>query len=487
MAGRKIKGRGDYNSSFNLRGLARKLDQTLSAIPKGTFARKGAKIGSKFGPLGALAGKGLGAGISAITGYGNYTVRKNSLSTMSTSVDMIPQFVKNEHSVRVVHREYIRDLAVPANGTAFNNSSAVINPANKEIFPWLSNMAKQYSQYKVHGMVFAFKTMSSDLALAGPLGTVIMATNYNAVDRDFASKIEMENSEFAVSTKPSQSLVHAIECDPKYSGMDILYIRDPAYETGETSDRRFYDYGKWQLATQGLPGAAGTTLGEIWVSYDIELLKPILGGATVTGTSLISKLDGSLGVGSGAAQPPRPLLIDYVGQDSATTPGFTYELGPIVVASTSGDTLLEGPVVSYSGGSGAANTVVLRKNGLYVVEYIHQYSTTATAITLVALNSIPGPPTLTATNTNRATNTVVPNIVDFPHAYPAGVTNRGLTFRFKVNVSGIVNASDFVTLLPSTWIMSTTNQVAFMRRSVRVTWQAFGYNDEISTFVQANA
>lgn len=484
MAGRKIKGRGNYNSSFNLRGLAKRLDQTLSAIPKGSFARKGAQMGAKYGPLGALAGKGLGAGISAITGYGNYSVRKNSLSTMSTSVDMIPQFVKNEHSVRVVHREFIRDLAVPAVGTAFTNTSYTINPANKDIFPWLANMAKQYSQYKIHGMVFAFKTMSSDLALAGPLGTVIMATNYNAVDRAFVSKIEMENSEFAVSTKPSQSLIHAIECDPKYSGMDVLYVRDPGYDTTDTSDRRFYDYGKWQIATQGLPGAAGTTLGELWVSYDIELMKPILGGNTTLGTSLISNQSGIPGVGAGITQPARPMSIDFAGPLITPVNNATYNLGPSsadVGMVITGDLGIYPSVVDLS-----SNTIQLRRNGRYIITYVQQYGITSSKnVWLTVLNTDASPSLVTQSFGNAVGSVGADNPGDLTHAWPTASALKRTRIVFTCVVTGIQNPSDYVTLTPTSNVVAGSGLVDTLRRQVQVTWAAYGLNDQTGTYVQA--
>jgi len=276
QASRTISGRGDYATSAAVSGLAKKLDSVLKKVPKGTFADKGSK-------LGASIGRAFGSGLSAITGYGDYTVRGNSLGTVSTSTDMVPEFVarrEGDHSTRIRHREFLFDLKVPSTPLEFSNDFAQnINPGNPNLFPWLSKMSKLYTQYKIHGMVLVYKTMSSNYsASGGPLGTVIMATNYNVNDLKFENKIQMENSEFAVSTDPSRNIVHAIECDPKSSGLQTLYIRDPSVnDPSSVSDPRFFDFGKFQIATTGLPGTPGSVMGEVWCSYDIELIKPIVG------------------------------------------------------------------------------------------------------------------------------------------------------------------------------------------------------------------
>lgn len=477
MGGRKIKGRGNYQT-FNLRGMASKLDQVLSNIPKGTFAKKGAQMGAKYGVLGALAGKGLGAGLAAVTGYGNYSVRSNSLSKVSTSVDMIPQFVKNDHSIRVTHREFIKDLVVPNDPSVFSLESFLINPANKTLFPWLAAMAKQYSQYKIHGMVFAYKTMSSDITAGGALGTVIMATNYNAIDRAYSSKIEMENSEFAVSTKPSMSLVHAIECDPKYSGLDVLYVRDPSYETTDTNDRRFYDYGRFQLATTGLPGNTGTTMGELWVSYDIEFMKPILGGnelpTYIPGTTLLSRSDGSVAVGTGLNEVPNIIFEGINFNPAAST---SYTLFPATY-SVLGDTGLQGTVVDV-----ASNTLTFRKNGTFIVNF---YGDADTTLTNSRLNVSTGTNmTFTRTLFGTATATVDSQPFTMPHFVTETVGTGTFTYStvLFVTVTGIESATDFVRLVTSSFTSNATNLVLALSRSVSVDWYSLGTNVQNPAYV----
>jgi len=463
-----------------------KLDKTLKAVPKGTFANVGGALGSKFGPIGAGIGRMAGKGLSAITGYGDYQVSSNTVSTVSASVDMVPQFTRNEHSIRVKHREYIRDLLVPSNPQNFTLFDYVINPGNRDLFPWLGQMARQYSQYKVHGMVFAYKTMSSDYAASGPLGTVFMATNYNAVDRPFANKLELENCEYAVSCKPSTSLVHAIECDPKVTGNEILYVRDPAYDTGEFNDRRFYDYGRFQVGTQGLPGSSGTTLGELWVTYDIELIKPIVGGSYIQGISLVSQTNGNTAIGVTSTIPA--LRASMSGFSPAVS--TSYNLMPTNAATLSGDTAQWG--VTWV--TDANGNLKFLKNGRFRV-VVGGTATVSSGLTLLNINTATAiTPTVTKTGGawyNALTAADQPSsFQNFGSLIPAiVVTNTpaaNVPFYsciFDFDIYGIKSVNDFVTLSLSNMATNNTGLVTNWIRYVDVEWSAYGATEQLSAFV----
>lgn len=266
-------------------------------VPKGTFAAFGRKAGALGGAalgaragqpvLGAMAGRTaggfLGNGLSRILGFGDYRVQSNSIYKESMAIapgESVPSFGMIGQETRVRHREYIQDIVVPATPTAFTNIAFTINAGNAATFPWLAALAANYQQYKVNGMVFEFKTLSSDITAGGALGAVILATNYDVTEDAFADKLHMENSQYAVSAKPSQSQIHTIECDPKLTQSKLLYVRDESSATSGL-DARMSDLGKFQIATTGLPGSAGAVVGELWVSYDVSLYKPEIAAASV--------------------------------------------------------------------------------------------------------------------------------------------------------------------------------------------------------------
>lgn len=263
-------------------------------VPQGTFRAVGGKVGTHLGgvsgvpymdKVGGGAGGYLGGKLSQILGFGDYTVRQNSLMDSGGKLSEgteIPTFKSVGHETRICHREYIGDILTPASPLVFSNTSYKINAANPSLFPWLAPIAANYQQYRFNGLVLEFKSLSSDVTAGGALGAIIMATNYDAVDTVFSSKLTMENSEFAISCKPSLSQMHAVECDPQQVANNLYYCRDSTQGTG-TADNRFYDLGNFQIATVGLPSVAGTVLGELWASYDVSLLKPEVASTTASG------------------------------------------------------------------------------------------------------------------------------------------------------------------------------------------------------------
>lgn len=225
-----------------------------------------------------MGGK-LGKIVSRLIGHGDYTVVENSLSTVGKAIapgETIPEFSVKGTETRVRHREFITDIVTGDTPTAFLNRAFVINVGDAKTFPWLSQLARQYQQYKINGLVFEFKTSTSDVSTIGTMGTVIMATNYDVTLEEFADKMHMENNQFSVSAKPSFSQIHTVECAPDMTAAKLLYVRAAYNRVDHNLDARFSDLGLFQLATHGLSSPAKTAIGELWVSYDVSLYKPSL-------------------------------------------------------------------------------------------------------------------------------------------------------------------------------------------------------------------
>lgn len=240
------------------RGIATHIKPAMPSI----FRDGGMALGSTFGPAGAKFGRGAGAFVSKALGFGDYTVTSNTL------MNGPPMFGSGSRNVRIRHKEYIGDVS---SSTLFSTTSYLINPANGALFPWLSNIAKSYQQYKVHGMIMYFNSTSADAlnSTNTALGTVMMATNYDVRESNYASKFEIENTFFSTSGKPSEDHAHPIECANKERPTNVMYVDN----AGEGSlDPMLYYSGNFQVATVGSQAAA--VIGELWVTYDIELMKP---------------------------------------------------------------------------------------------------------------------------------------------------------------------------------------------------------------------
>lgn len=261
-----LKGGGDYTveDRNDLKRIAASVKDLQSRIPKVSGGAVGRGIGSLLG-MGDL-GERLGKSAATLLGMGDYTIKGNTLmqSMQNPNAAVVPVFDKNgRRGVRVTEREYIGDVR---GSVAFANTSYAINPSNSSAFPWLSTIARQFEQWEPHGIVFQYVSTSSDFNGVGQaLGTVIMATDYDVYDPVATSKVQLENMDYAQSTKPSNSAMHGIECDPNERPTEVFYVGDAG------PDRRFNTLGNFQLATQGMTGVS--TLGELWVTYDITFYK----------------------------------------------------------------------------------------------------------------------------------------------------------------------------------------------------------------------
>jgi hypothetical protein len=179
-----------------------------------------------------------------------------------------------EGSIIVRHREYCGDLVIPSGGGFMNLLQFPINPG-MATFPWLSQVSTGYTEYKLLGAVVEFKSTTSVYASTNTLGVVIIATQYDSTQPPFTSKVAMENYEFATSTRTTESMLHPIECDPKQTAIaSEFYIRYGSL-LPMNADIRMYDWGRVEIAAAGAPNV---NAGEIWISYEFELLKPRLGG-----------------------------------------------------------------------------------------------------------------------------------------------------------------------------------------------------------------
>jgi len=231
----------------------------------------GVKAGAAAG---SAAGMLLAQGIKSLTGFGDYTVRKNSFSPGA------PPLIRNHKNypsgaVLMSHHEYLGDLISSSTANTFKLQNFTVNPGLSSTFPFLSQIAQNFQEYRVIGMLFEYRSMSADAlnSTNTALGSVIMASNYDASKANYASKAEMEQSQFHQSFKPSESCVHLVECHPASAVLSELYIRTGA--VGSNQDIRFSDLLNFQIASTGCQGT-NVNLGEIHVSYEVLLLKPIL-------------------------------------------------------------------------------------------------------------------------------------------------------------------------------------------------------------------
>ncbi len=147
-------------------------------------------------------------------------------------------------TISITHSEYLQDI-VPTSANFQTVFSALINPGLGASFPWLSQVAQYYEEYRFNQLVYEFKTTVA-LGNSSASGSIIFATQYNPTNALYTGKQAMENAFASNSFSMAQSGVHGVECDPSKEVQDWEYIRTGAVPSGQ--DQKSYDKALVQVA-----------------------------------------------------------------------------------------------------------------------------------------------------------------------------------------------------------------------------------------------
>jgi len=312
--------RGFYRGARSLAGTAatgylRGAANTLGVAAGSRLLRAGLQGAMGMVPGGSAA-YDIGSALGTWLGRGAYSVKKNSLMTS----DQVPFMHSSGDGFRIAHREFLADVN---STTTFTNTSYTINPGLSDTFPWLSAIAQNFEEYRIEGLVFEFKSTSADAlnSTNTALGTLILAAEYNVIQPAYINKQQAENAMWAMSTKPSCSLLMPVECSPQLNPLGNLYIRTGNVPTG--ADARMYDLCNVQVMTVGSQATA--VIGELWISYDIVLLKPQLSsGLALASQTAHYKLSGN--TGSAPIGTSQTEAFDAIGLTIGAT-GYSFPLG----------------------------------------------------------------------------------------------------------------------------------------------------------------
>lgn len=212
-----------------------------------------------------------------------------SKRTINRRPDISGSPYSGDGRIRIRHREYITDVA---GSVAFAVTGYSINPGLSTLFPWLSTIAQNYESYLFKNLCFEYNTLKG----SSTNGKTLLAVDYDAADAVPVTKQEMMVHRGAVDGPvwdPDLKHVSDIQDLEKFGKQ--RYIRNGAISS---TDIKTYDVGNCLVGTQGC--ADTTAVGELYVSYDIELMTPQppqLALETITGAGSIST---SSGFGSAA-------------------------------------------------------------------------------------------------------------------------------------------------------------------------------------------
>jgi hypothetical protein len=385
----------------------RKATKKTNPLGNVTIRSKKAKgRGGFLSEIGERAGAFLGrAGADAlgkVFGLGEYHVKSNTITNPNN-----PPILSNTTSgTRIQHREYLGDIR---STTGFTNQVFPLNPGIPTTFPWLAGIAQYFEQYKLWGALIEFKSTSA-VALNSTstgLGTVIIATEYDVTKPAFQDKRSMENYMYCTTAPPSVSMLHPVECARDVNVLNTLYVRSASQTT--SSDLRFSDLGNVNVATVGMP-AAGSNIGELWITYDVELLKPRLAPSISSNVPTHYTYDSVLYNTAGAPTAAN-FFADSTGKSKFTLRGV-------------GNSAI-GPLTS--------NTLSFYSTGTYKVDvYAIGGGVSLGAISVaIASGTAVGDGTFVTTYYTQGGGTLGYN-VQFP---PAGITNNAVMFSFVINVT----------------------------------------------------
>lgn len=243
---------------------------------------------------GALSGWDKGADFSRWAGWGDYGGSAGGNQIMAGSVDT-PITVNASDTdlsgdIYLSHREFLQNVTATGgsgNISQYSYASFPLNPGLQQTFPWLSQIAQNFTMYELIGTIFEFRPTSGEFGGTGTnaLGKVVMATQYDPDAAPFVNTIEMENYDYANACKPSEHMLHGVETKASQRLTNLLYIR-----TGNDSKKplTLTDIGTFYIATEGLPVTSGTTanVGELWVTYRVKLSRAALHGALLNNNIL---------------------------------------------------------------------------------------------------------------------------------------------------------------------------------------------------------
>jgi hypothetical protein len=266
-----IVGAGDYNFGKALGGF-------LKGVVKKGVAEAGSVLGGAAAAsmgvppeIGMALGGSAGNKLSRIIGSGDYTV------AAPTAVNSLIRGA-NENSTlgkgatTFAHREFIGNISSPATCGGFSIQGFPVNVGLAGTFPYLSKFAANFEQYKLKGLAFEFVSSTSAYNASSAMGTIIFAMEYNATAAPYADKQSMENSDFAISTRFDKCMVYGVECKDQAQGQ--FYVR--TVDQTSLTPLNLTDIGVFYVATSTASTfPTDSIIGELWVTYHVELSKPI--------------------------------------------------------------------------------------------------------------------------------------------------------------------------------------------------------------------
>lgn len=227
----------------------------------------------------AMTGRGL------YVGQGKYTAA-NDLVHGADEPFEAPRFARSMGGqdgmagITITNREFVRNIYAPSAASVFQVQTLTVNPGLEATFPWLSQLAINFEEYELKQLIFSYRSTVTDFnSGTGQSGTVLLASQYNVDENPFSDEVTMLSYAGACSAKATEHQLQGVECDPaKLSGSVGKYVRNQNLKPSD--DYKDYDHAILNIGVSNIPSQfINQQIGQLWVSYTVELRKPKLTSA----------------------------------------------------------------------------------------------------------------------------------------------------------------------------------------------------------------
>lgn len=183
------------------------------------------------------------------------------VAKVTKMVNSNPETKESRDGRRIRNREFIGNVTIDTTFAAFKYA---INPGILATFPWLSTQATGWEQYHFYKLKFTYVTRSP----TSVIGSVIMAMDYDPLDTPPLSEAAVTAYKGAVESSCWTDLELSANQWDMYATGPRKFVRDGSI----AGSLKNYDSGNLFVCTTG--GAAASTIGKLWVEYDIGLFVP---------------------------------------------------------------------------------------------------------------------------------------------------------------------------------------------------------------------
>lgn len=189
--------------------------------------------------------------------------RNAPVNTNFTYRNKPPTYTGLKHGIRIQHTEFVTDLSSSVTAQAYLGMKFNLNPGNTTLFPWLADIALNYSTFIPHSIEF----YGESIVGTSLNGTMFGASTPDCIDDLPATKAAFLQLENATRCNIWENFRYKVPVE------DLRRLPEYLVAIGNTGTDSTRSLGAFFLGSSGLSSSA-VDYGELYVRYDITFLHP---------------------------------------------------------------------------------------------------------------------------------------------------------------------------------------------------------------------